>query len=143
MPAVSRAEIVINQPVAAVFGELIDFGRWARWMPPVFRPARGPSGPLAVADRLLVRLGGALPMGLRVVCVSPNAELTWRGGVPGLLVGEHSFYFDDLGGGQTRVRSEERFAGLLAHVPLLQSLVARSGEKAGAAMLEALSRAVA
>jgi hypothetical protein len=143
MPAVSRAEIVIEKPVAAVFGELVDFGRWTRWMPGMFRPARGPKGPLAVADRVLVLLGGALPLGIRVLRVSPNAELTWRGGIPGLLVGEHAFYFDDLGSGRTRVRSEETFGGVLAHIPLLQGLVERSGSKVGAAMLDALSRAVA
>lgn len=143
MPAVSRAEIVIDKPVAVVFGELVDFGRWARWMPSVFRPARGPERALSVADRFWVRLGGALPLALSVLRVSPNAELTWRGGLPGLLVGEHAFYFDDLGGGRTRVRSEERFEGLLAHLPLLQSLVERSGVKAGTAMLDALARAVA
>jgi hypothetical protein len=143
MPVVARAEIVIEKPVAAVFGELVDFGRWARWMPSLFRPARGPLGPLAVSDRVLVLLGGALPLGIRVLRVSPNAELTWRGGIPGLLVGEHAFYFDDLGSGRTRVRSEETFAGLLAHVPFVQSLVERSGSKVGAAMLDALSRALA
>jgi hypothetical protein len=143
MPAVARAEIVIEKPVAAVFGELVDFGRWARWMPSLFRPARGPLGPLAVSDRVLVLLGGALPLGIRVLRVSPNAELTWRGGIPGLLVGEHAFYFDDLGSGRTRVRSEETFAGLLAHVPFVQGLVERSGSKVGAAMLDALSRALA
>lgn len=143
MPAVSRAEIVIDKPIAVVFGELVDFGRWARWMPSVFRPFRGPERPLSVADQIIVRLGGALPMVLRVLRVSPNAELTWRGGLPGLLVGEHAFFFDDLGSGRTRVRSEERFEGLLAHLPLLQSLVERSGTKAGTAMLDALARAVA
>lgn len=143
MPAVSRAEIVIDKPIAVVFGELIDFGRWARWMPSMFRPVRGPQGPLSVADQVTVRLGGALPLGLRVVRVSPNAELTWRGGLPGLLVGEHAFFFDDLGDGRTRVRSEECFEGLLAHVPLLQRLVERSGEKVGASLLDALARAVA
>lgn len=143
MPAVSRAEIVIEKPIAMVFGELIDFGRWARWMPSVFRPARGPQGPLSVADRIVVLLGGALPLALRVLRVSPNAELTWRGGIPGVLVGEHAFYFDDLGSGRTRVRSEERFDGLLSHLPLVQGLVERSGTKAGGAMLDALARALA
>jgi hypothetical protein len=143
MPAVSRAEIVIDKPIAIVFGELVDFGRWARWMPSVFRPSRGPEGPLSVADQIVVRLGGALPLVLRVLRVSHNAELTWRGGLPGVLVGEHAFFFDDLGSGRTRVRSEERFEGLLAHLPILQSLVERSGTKAGTAMLDALARAVA
>lgn len=143
MPAVARAEIVIEKPIAAVFGELVDFGRWARWMPSLFRPARGPQGALSVADRMVVLLGGALPLGLHVVRVSPNAELTWRGGIPGLLVGEHAFYLDDLGSGRTRVRSEEHFEGLLANMPLVQSLVERSGVKAGVAILGALARALA
>jgi len=109
-------------------------------MPPVFRPARGPAGPLSATDSLVVLLGGALPMRLRVVRVSPPSELAWRGGLPGLLVGEHAFYLEDLGS-STRVVSEERFTGLLAHTPIVQGLVERSGTKAGTAMLSALSLA--
>jgi hypothetical protein len=141
MPAVARAEIVIDQPIDAVFGQLVDFGRWSGWMPPLFRPARGPARALAVADRIVVLLGGALPMALRVLRVSQPGELAWRGGIPGILVGEHAFYLNDLGGGRTRVLSEERFSGLLAHAPLVQGLVERSGSKAGAAMLGALASA--
>lgn len=140
MPAVARAELVIDQPINAVFSQLVDFGRWARWMPAVFRPVRGPNGPLAVAETIVVRLGGALPARLRVVRVSPPSELAWRGGVPGILVGEHAFYLEDLGG-RTRVVSEERFSGLLSQAPVLRDLVVRSGTKAGEAMLSALSHA--
>jgi hypothetical protein len=141
MPAVARAEIVIDTPCAAVFSELVDFGRWARWMPPVFRPSRGPNGPLSATDSIVVLLGGTLPMRLRVLRVSPPNELAWRGGLPGVLVGEHAFYLEDLGDGRTRVVSEERFSGLLASTPIVQGLVERSGTKAGAAMLAALARA--
>jgi len=143
MPAVSRAEIVINEPIAVVFSALVDFGSWSRWMPALFRPARGPARALAVADRIVVLLGGALPMALKVLRVAPHSELAWRGGVPGLLVGEHAFYLHDLGDGRTRVLSEERFSGLLAHIPGVQSLVERSGTKAGAAMLSALAQSFA
>jgi hypothetical protein len=141
MPAVARAEIVIEQPVDAVFAQLVDYHRWSRWMPPLFRPARGPSRALAVADRIVVLLGGALPMALRVLRVSKPGELTWRGGIPFLLVGEHAFYLDDLGGGRTRVLSEERFSGLLASTPVVQGMVERSGAKAGAVILGALAGA--
>jgi len=139
MPAVARAEIVIEQPIDAVFARLVDFSRWSGWMPALFRPARGPARALAAADRIVVLLGGALPMALRVLRVSQPAELTWRGGIPGILVGEHAFYLNDLGGGRTRILSEERFSGLLAHAPVLQGMVERSGTKVGAAMLGALA----
>lgn len=142
MPVVARAEIVVDKPAAVVFAELADFSRWPRWMPALFRPARGPQRALAAADRIVVLLGGALPVALRVLRVLPHGEVTWRGGVPFVLVGEHAFYLDDLGGGRTRVRSEERFSGVLAHTPFVRALIERSGAKAGAVMLSALSSAL-
>ncbi|HEX4354028.1 MAG TPA: hypothetical protein VHZ95_13965, partial [Polyangiales bacterium] len=54
---------------------------------------------------------------LRMVRVRTDKEICWRGGVPGLVMGEHSYFFSDADG-KTRVRSEESFAGLLTFATL-------------------------
>jgi hypothetical protein len=54
--------------------------------------------------------------------------------VPGVLRGEHSFFFADEGG-KTRLRSEEPFSGLLTFGPLAR-VIERSAARNGASVLE-------
>ena len=49
---------------------------------------------------------------------SPSRELRWLGhlGVPGLFDGEHAFQLEPTGAGQTRLRQNEEFRGVLVHL---------------------------
>ena len=120
MPAMSfvaAASREVRADRAACFARFVDFPSWRVWMPPSFRPLKGPAGALAVGDSLRFRIrAGVLPViaAARVVRLEPGREITWRGGVPGVLVGEHSFHFEDAGSGTTRVRSEETWSGAIA-----------------------------
>lgn len=69
-------------------------------------------------------------------------ELSWTGGIPGLLSAEHRFLFDAEGedGAKTRVRSVETWTGALANV--LRGAVEPLATKIGGQQLEALARSL-
>jgi hypothetical protein len=135
---VAQAELELDRPVEQVFAALLDYRTWPHWMPKAFAPVRGPSRELRAGDRVTVRMNGALITRLSVLRVRPNKEISWRGGLPGLLVGEHSFFFDDLGQGRTRVRSHEPFTGLLTKLPPVGKTLKRDAGAVGLQMLENL-----
>jgi hypothetical protein len=62
-------------------------------------------------------IGPGLPSPLKIIRLRPNKEIWWKGGVRGVLVGEHSFFFED-DAGMTHLRSEEPFTGLLTVGPI-------------------------
>jgi hypothetical protein len=126
MAVIATAEEIIEAPLAEAFQRFIDYPAWDLWMPAVLRPIAGPARELRAGDSVTVSLGdGArrLRAELNVIRVRRNRELCWRAGLPGLLVGEHSFFFAD-NGGKTAVRSEEPFSGMFA-----QRLMARAIER--------------
>ncbi|HEX7478984.1 MAG TPA: hypothetical protein VF331_14355 [Polyangiales bacterium] len=131
MPLIASAELLVAVPVETAFRHFIDFSAWDLWMPKGFRPIVGPSRPLREGDQLKMAIGPGpgLPSTLRVIRLRPQREICWGGGVPGVLVGEHSFFFAEEGG-QTRMRSEEPFSGLLARGPLA-ALIEREATKTG------------
>jgi hypothetical protein len=136
MAVVASAEIELDEPVAALFARFVDYTTWASWMPSNFRPVRGPSRALRVGDRVTVRMGPGLLTPLSVLRLRPGREICWRGGIPGVLVGEHSFFFDDLGDGRTRIRSEEPFTGVLPRLGPLGRAIEREAGHTGMKMLE-------
>jgi hypothetical protein len=145
MSFVASASIHVSAPPATCFRRFVDFPSWRAWMPASFRPLRGPSGALAVGDRLRLRIGtGPLPLlaSATVVRVEQGREITWRGGVPGILVGEHSFYFEEGDAGGTRIRSEETWTGALASVDLVSRRVKVMAERIGREQLEGFARHV-
>jgi hypothetical protein len=120
MGVIATAELTIDAPVQLAFQRFIDFSAWDLWMPPIFRPITGPARSLRAGDVVTIDVGEGrhrLRTELNVIRVRPNRELCWRAGLPGVLVGEHSFFFADRGG-KTAVRSEEPFSGVFAHRPL-------------------------
>ncbi|MFI5308595.1 MAG: SRPBCC family protein [Polyangiales bacterium] len=143
MALIAQAELEIDANVDTLFGKLVDFRTWSEWMPDAFRPVRGPARALVAGDRIVVRMGGGLVAPLRVLRVRASSELSWRGGVPGLLVGEHSFFFEPIGPTRTRVRSAEPFTGLLALIGPMRSVIERDASAVGRQMLEGLRGAVA
>ena len=119
------------------FARFIDFSCWHLWMPASFRPKPflGPVRALRVGDDLRVSLGtsGRLTTRMRVSRVRENQEVAWQGGLRGVLEGEHSFRFG-ASQGQTKLRSEEPFKGLLSR-GILGAIVERSAIETAAAIL--------
>ena len=140
MGIVARAELDIDRPAAELFDKLADFGRWASFMPKGFEPVSGPQRTLAIGDVFVVQLGPGVRSKLRVTRLQAHKEIAWRGGLPGVLVGEHAFYFEALSPSRTRVRSEEPFSGLVPSLPVLGPTIERLASAAGRQMLQALAR---
>jgi hypothetical protein len=102
----------IHAPIRRVWNVLTDFASYEAWNPFVVR-ARGTA-----------RVGARIPMRFRtpsgkgfgatvtIVAVESERRLAWRGGVPVLFRGVHSFdLIDD--GAHTRIVHAEEFEGLL------------------------------
>jgi hypothetical protein len=134
MPFTAEAELTLDAPIEAVFSQFIDYPKWTHWMPATFRPMGGPSRSLAPGDRLLVNVTG-VPSRLRVERVDPPTEVCWSGGLPGLLVARHSFFFESVGGA-TRIRSVEPWTGLLSNVGIVARRIQRTAERVGLAQLQ-------
>jgi hypothetical protein len=136
MGVIATAELTIDTSVERAFQQFIDFPSWDLWMPENLRPISGPSRGLREGDLVKVAIGNGrarVNCELRVIRVRPNRELCWRGGLPGVLIGEHSFFFRELAN-QTALRSEEPFAGVLAH-GLLGRRLERAASEFGASVL--------
>jgi hypothetical protein len=119
-------EVVINAAAETVWRNLVDFPSHAAWNP-VMRFERGTT---IVGERLAVQIR---PPGGRetrftpvlVECDPPN-RYAWRGrlGPPGVLDGLHQFFLTEMSPGQTLLRQEESFSGIL--VPLLGSTLRKT-----------------
>lgn len=119
MAVIATAELTVDVPLPVAFQRFTDYSSWDLWMPPMFRPITGPARQLRTGDLVKVDLGEAgrrVRTELNVIRVRPNREVCWRAGVPGMLLGEHSFFFAERDG-RTTMRSEEPFSGVLAHRP--------------------------
>jgi hypothetical protein len=136
MAAIATAELTIDVPLPVAFERFTDFSTWDLWMPPTFRPITGPARQLRVGDQLKIDLGETgrrVRTELNVIRVRLNRELCWRAGVPGVLLGEHSFFFAEKAG-RTALRSEEPFSGVLSHRPW-SNLVERTANRVHNQML--------
>jgi hypothetical protein len=149
MSFVASASGVIHASRTDCFSRLRDFSTWRSWMPLSFRPVRGPERDLVVGDRVFARIAPtkhALPLfiGVKIVRVTPGREIAWRGGVPGLLTGEHAFLFDDAEGepGATLVRSEETWTGALTGVGFAATRIRESASIVGQHQIDCLAAAV-
>jgi len=122
-----------------VFDRLADARGWSEWMSGAFRPLWTPDAPLRPGDRPRVRIGLLPPTTLEITVADRPRELTWTGGVRGVLFAEHRFLFEPLPEGGTRVRSLETWSGALA--TLVRPIVKPVAERMGGAQLERLTRA--
>jgi hypothetical protein len=137
MSVIAAVEQTIPGPIDEVFARFIDYPSWAAWMPALFRPMRGPSRPLVQGDRLLVRVKG-LPTTLTVDRLEASREVCWSAGLPGLLHARHTFTFEAVDAGSTRIRSVEPWTGLLTHV--VGSSLQRAAEDGGRRQLQGFDR---
>jgi hypothetical protein len=139
MTFTADAELTISGPIEAVFSRFVDYRRWEEWMPSTFRPMRGPSRPLRTGDRLLIRVTG-LPSVIKVFHVESPREVSWGGGIPGLMSARHSFVFEAVDDKTTRVRSTEPWTGLVTNIESVANRIKRSAEKVGRSQLEGFER---
>jgi hypothetical protein len=142
MKLVARAELELDKPIAEVFAKLIDYAGWPSWMPAGFQPVSGPQRALQAGDRIVVKIAPGLPGPLRILRVRSNEEISWRGGIPGVLVGVHSFFLEELSQARTRVRSEEPFSGVLTWLGPLSRTIGDSASTVSQQMLEGLRDAL-
>ena len=86
-----------------------------------------------------MKITGA-PATIEVTVVDRAREITWCGGVRGLLRAEHRFLFESDGKGGTKIHSHETWRGVLA--PLLKPFVKPRAERIGGEQLAGLAKAV-
>jgi hypothetical protein len=132
-----HTEIVINAPAERVWRELVDFASYPQWNPLIPEA----SGELKEGASLRVRLAaGKRSIGIKpkVIRLTPNRELAWRGRlpIPGLFSGEHSFEILPAEAGKVRFHQWEKFDGLL--VPMLGKMIDGSTRRGFEAMNAAL-----
>lgn len=117
-----HTEIDIAAPPSAVWEVLADLEHWSDWNRVVLglrlagRFQEGTKGKL----RLRLAPVGVQTIGVRLACVRPPHELSWEGGLPGLMTGLHGFRLEARGEG-TRLVHTETFSGLLVR-PLMLAL---------------------
>ena len=120
-----------------VWEVLTDLAAYPAWNPFIVRA----EGVVAPGRRLTLRMqpvgGRAMTMRPRLVEVTSNRHLRWRGtlGVPGLMDAEHALLLQPHSGG-TRLIHRETFRGLL--VPFVAASLDRSTLPAFVAMNQAL-----
>jgi hypothetical protein len=138
---VASASRTLRVPASVAFDRLADHDSWSDWMPRSFRPVGRRLGRLAPGATFRVRiLGAPFAARCRVTVVRPHEEITWCGGVRGLVYAEHHFFFDAAGDAVT-VRSEETWTGPVAS--LLRFGIQPGAAKVGGETLDGLARAVA
>lgn len=122
MPTLVISETVeVRAPAAAVWAALLDLAAWPAWN------SVTADGALVVGGRLWigVRLGGRrVRLPARVVVLDAERELTWDGGVPGLLRAVHGFRVTPLDAGRTALEHHETFSGVA--VAALPRLIGRT-----------------
>lgn len=148
MSFVVSASGVIPAERRSCFARLRDFTSWRAFMPRSFRALRGPGRDLAVGDWLFLLIDAKpspLPFftPVTVLRVTLDREITWGGGIPGVLVGEHAFFFEDAADGATLVRSEETWSGALTGFEPAAKMIRAASARIGQEQIAALARSVA
>lgn len=142
MAFLAEAETTTTASPEAVFDRLVDFASWHDWMPPTFRPLARETATLHAGARIktkIARLPG--PQVLEVTVCDRPREVTWRGGVPGLVRAEHRFLLEPLENGGTRIRSVETWRGPLALA--MKPIIKRVAERIGRQQIDAIAKAAA
>jgi hypothetical protein len=118
------ATIQIDAPPATVWAALTDLAAYPRWNP-LFPEA---AGQVAVGSRLTLKAvqanGRTMTVKPKILAATPNAELRWSAGLPGIIGGVHTFALTPADGG-TRLVQAETFSGIL--VPLSGKTIAAAG----------------
>jgi hypothetical protein len=101
-------EQVIDADVASVWSVLEETRwRWSSFMLGLDGRVAGQKSTLRLRG-----LRGGVPIGVRLLVAEPARELRWRGGIPGVFLGEHYIRLVREGGA-TRVEHGELFSGVI------------------------------
>jgi hypothetical protein len=139
MPFVAEASRTINVAHGRAYDCLANQDAWREWMPASFALVGRSAGRLEEGARFRVRIEGVpFPVRLQVTVARRASEITWCGGVRGVLWAQHRFVFEPRGEGEVEVRSIETWSGALAR--LLRGVVKPAAEKVGRAQLAGLER---
>src|SRR5215218_3145144 len=136
-----HAERFIDAPPERVWRALTDLASYPAWNPLLVEA----TGELHEGGRVQVKAASPSGSGKRlgftatVVEVLPGRRLMWKGGVRGLLHGEHFFEVTPEGTG-TRFAQGEQFTGVLSL--LMGAGLRRKLERAYAGMNDALAERV-
>jgi hypothetical protein len=79
-----------------------------------------------------------LPTTLMADRLEASREVCWSGGLPGFLHARHTFTFEAVDAGSTRIRSVEPWTGLLTHV--VPASLQRAAEDGGRQQLQGFDR---
>ena len=138
MSFIAEAFLDLSVSPEVAFDVLRDHSSWKKWMPRSFVPASDLGRPLEEGDVIRVRVAGApFASKIEVVVVERAREITWAGGIRGVLHGRHRFLFEPHGGG-TRVTSAETWSGVLA--TLTKPALLRAASKVGMQQLRGLEK---
>ncbi len=139
-----QENIVVQRSLADCFRYVSDFSTVEQWDPGVFRSEKITPGPLRVGTQfdVLLNVGGReSPMRYEITEIVADRCVVLRG-TGDNLVGVDTIWFDDIGGGQTKIvyRAELTFAGIAGAVqPLLGPLLNRIGKAAVTGLKDALT----
>ena len=135
----AEASVSLECSPEVAFDALADHPSWNDWMPGSFKSLSKADGPLRPGRKIKMRIVGA-PATIEVTVCERAKEITWCGGVRGLLRAEHRFLFESDGKGGTKVHSCETWKGALA--PIVRPFIKPRAEKIGSQQLAGLARAV-
>jgi hypothetical protein len=110
-PALASAEIEIEAPVARVWEVLTDIREWPSWNPSVSSVSM--YGEFQPGTDFHWKADGVMIVST-LQEIEPQRRLLWTGRIP-LIRATHLWEFQESEG-QTRVKTEECFEGLLARV---------------------------
>lgn len=108
-----RTEIEIAAPPPQVWSVLTDFERWSEWNRVILSLQLKGTLAEGTAGRLILGPYGRPRIPVRLVAVREHEELTWIGGISGVMKGRHGFVLTPTERG-TRVEHCETFRGVLA-----------------------------
>jgi len=132
-----ETSIDIDATAERVWRVLTDFPSWDAWNPTIHRLRGRPEADSKID--FMIRFGKRwLPIQAKMLRVSPERELCWRGprarALMPFVTGEHYFAIEPLSAGRVRFVHGERFSGLLVPVvwrrlePMLQRGYAKANE---------------
>lgn len=129
----------LNADVDEVEALLRDIDRWPSWTPGLLAVRRRDHGPIRHKSRftMVLKPKGALPAAIpcKVLRLEPGI-LEWGGGIAGSMI-RHSFQYEAIEGGGTRVRHLEYATGLLDHLTRPVEHIAARHDRAWSEALEA------
>ena len=108
-----KTELTLTASPAQVWAVISDIEGWSSWTSIMTEGRGSPREGERISFRISIPGLPSLKIDARITVASPERGLVWRGGVPGVVTGEHAIEIAKASGG-TRVYHHERFGGLLA-----------------------------